>query len=183
MKSIYIKAPLAWLEQHPIPRWIIANTFGWMFAFILAGLAIKWFSTWLGITAVFVGGGVIGLIVGGLQAWSIRPNATAHWMFYSIIGGIIGVIPVFLSAFSLVAGQEIGFGVMGGLYGLSLGGMQSLHYDGEVALIWILSTILASCLCSIITFTGSFLPLLMGPIVFGSTTGITLAWLLREKDE
>ncbi|GAB4338484.1 MAG: hypothetical protein Kow00117_19920 [Phototrophicales bacterium] len=183
MTPIFTKTILTWLEQHTISRWVIVNTFGWMLAFIIAGLLINWLSVWLGIVAVFVGGGVIGLIVGGLQAWSIRPNAAAHWMFYSIIGGIIGVIPVFLSAFSLVAGQEIGFGVMGGLYGLSLGGMQSLHYDGEVALIWMLSTMLASCLCSIITFTGSFLPLLMGPIVFGSITGITLAWLLREKDE
>lgn len=153
-----------------------------MVAFIIAGLMIDWLSGWLGIIAFLVGGGIIGLIVSRTQAWSIRPNAPRRWMLYTVIGGIIGVIPVFLSAFSLIAGREIGFGVMGALYGLSLGGMQSLHFDGEAALAWALTSMLAGCLCSIITFTGSILPLLMGPLVFGGITGMTLAWMLREEE-
>lgn len=175
----YAKSALIWLEQHPIARWILANTIGWMLAFIISGLVIDLFSDALGIIAFLIGGGIIGGVVGASHTWSIRPNNPRRWMLYTVIGGIIGVIPVFLSAFSLIAGRTIGFGIMGALYGLSLGGMQSLELKGDAALVWALTSMLAGCFCSIITFTGWFW---IGPVIFGGITGITLAWILREED-
>jgi hypothetical protein len=174
------------LTTYFLLRWTLANVTGWMLG-IVAGAFLADVLAGLHIIAVFAGGAVTGLIVGGMQWLALRAspqedNIRPVWVGISVLAALCAVIPTMLVTPAIVFGVTVGFGVMGSVFGACFGLVQSLGWERslEAGAFWALVNGLAGCLCST-TMVGLSSPVLcvLGPVVFGLVTGV--AWLRRSE--
>lgn len=175
------------LEGRPALRWILANIAGWSLGLYLGSLAL---SCTGGLFGLLLAGGILGVTGGGAQwlGWKATPTSGRRWLGFSLLGGITGALPVLLAAFTLVAGQHLGFLLMGAVFGLCFGWMQTLALrpQSKTAALWILANVTGASLCSVFSLTGTpfALPvcLTFGPLSFGVVTWWALH-LLHEGDD
>lgn len=178
-------------------RWTLANMLGWSIG-LYAGSTLAASLGGISMIAAFAllpGGALAGAIAGGMQALALQlpldvhddiidgfsPEINRRWMIFSTLGGALGTIPVFFTAFTLIGGAGFGFAVMGLGYGLVFGWIQTyaLHHDlPDLIWLWVPANGLGGCLCG--AFSLGINPLsvpvfcTIGPVIFGIITG--MAW-------
>lgn len=151
-------------------RWIIANAIGWSLGLIGGSLLLSWIG---GLVGLLLAGGLTGLAVGAAQTYAVG-ELDRRWLALSILGAMLATLPTFAAGFSLIAGRQIGFTVMGAVFGLCLGWTQSHRLDDdERALAWVLANVVGGSLCGLLTLGVTSLPvfLSLGPLAHGLVTG------------
>jgi len=177
------------LTTYFLLRWTLANVTGWMLG-IVAGAFLADVLSGLHIVAVFAGGAVTGLVVGGMQWLALRVSPPAEedhigpvWVGVSVLAALCAVIPTMLVTPAIVFGVTVGFGVMGSVFGACFGLVQSLGWERslEAGAFWALVNGLAGCLCSM-TMVGLSSPVLcvFGPVLFGLVTGVAWARVYNQ---
>lgn len=167
-------------------RWTLANMLGWSLGLYLGGALLSIVG---GIGGALAGGSVAGAVVGAAQWWVLHQEASAlkpYWALVSALGGGLAVLPAYLSGVTLIAGPQVGYFIVGAVYGGVFGGLQAAllwRALDDYAGWWIAGNVLAGGLCGCLTMTASLpgLPVICspGPVVFGLLTGWILQWLRR----
>ena len=159
-------------------RWTLANMIGWSGGMILGSLGLALIG---GIPGVFLAGGLMGAVAGTMQ-WVAMPELSRRWMLWSAVGGTIAALPVFLAAFALIAGRGVGLAVMGAVYGLCIGWIQTLALRGDGTFVWVIINVVAGGLCGMLTLLPVSVPVCLspGPMIFGLLTGWVLYTLQDE---
>jgi hypothetical protein len=180
-----------WLEQRPAAdfalRWICASVAGWSAGLYLGSVGLALVGGFVGL---LLAGAICGLVAGTAQLLVLRAaGVDKRWIFLSTAGGALAVMPVILAGFTLVAGRSVGVAVMGAVFGLCFGLVQTsaLRHLQDMAIVWVLANILGGGLCGALSLAGSMfmLPICLtpGPLVFGIITGSTLWWMIRAGEE
>lgn len=164
--------------NHFLARWTLANIFGWSVGLYLGGALLSILG---GIIGAIAGGALAGAAVGCAQWLALRrksDKAHPRWPLVSALGGGLATLPAYLSGITLLAGPQVGYFVVGAVYGAIFGTLQMLvlrraFADGGAW--WVGANLLAGGLCGCLTMTASLpgLPLLCspGPALFGLITG------------
>ena len=180
---------LTTLLMHFLFRWTLVNILGWSLGFFLGGLILSLLG---GVIGVVLGGVVVGALV-GIAQWSILRRETewanSRWALYSAVGGGLATLPAYLAGVTLIAGQGIGYFVIGAVYGGIFGTLQWLILRtpySDLAVLWIIANIVGGGLCGCLTMTVNPLRLpvfcSIGPVAFGLITGYTLLYLQRQTE-
>jgi hypothetical protein len=169
---------LPYYLNHFLTRWTLANIIGWSVGLYLGGALL---SVLGGIIGAIAGGALAGASV-GLGQWLVlrRKSDKTHprWPLISALGGGLATLPAYLSGITLIAGPQVGYFVIGAVYGAIFGTLQMLMLrrsfeDGSAW--WVIANLVAGGLCGCLTMTASLpgLPLICspGPAVFGLLTG------------
>lgn len=182
MMGLWEAAQDAWW-RYPLLRWMGVNLAGWSVG-MFAG-------SWLlglvgGVIGVAVGGAAAGVIVGAAQ-WIVLKDLIGgmerrRWLSLSAAGGLAAALPAALAGFTLVAGTEVGFWVIGALFGGIFGGVQWAALRGSFpnqAAWWIGAHVAGGGMCAWLALgVNPGLPVCcsFGPVAFGLLTG----WALRQ---
>lgn len=190
----YIEQAWALIRAHFLLRWTLANMLGWSVG-LYAGSGLAASLGDIGAVsalALLPGGALAGAVAGGVQSLALTqpPDAlpadlptdlSRRWIIYSALGGTLGAIPVFFTAFALIGGAGLGFAVMGGAYGAVFGWVQTYALQNKLrdfVVIWLPVNAVGGCLCGALALgiTPLNLPVFcsIGPVIFGLLTG--LAW-------
>lgn len=155
---------------------------GWSSGLALGVLAAGWLG---GPGGVLIAGLITGTVVGWLQGLALSYWLAVDrrgWVLRSVIGGTLGVLPLFALVFLLFVGN-IGLIIAGTVYGLCFGWAQSgalVDRDGA-RLLWLAGSAAGGGACALLTFGAVPLALPVictaGPPVFGLITGLVLLWL------
>lgn len=185
----------AQIKAHFLLRWMLANMLGWSVGlYVGSTLAASLGSiSVISVVAMLPGGAIAGAIAGGMQALALSipydadsddafpPDLSRRWVIFSTLGGTLGAIPVFFTAFALIGGAGFGFAVMGMGYGLAFGWLQTYALSDnlpDLIWVWLPANGFGGCLCG--AFALGINPLgvpvfcTLGPVIFGLVTG--LAW-------
>jgi hypothetical protein len=176
--------PVIW--NHFLTRWTLANIIGWSLGLYLGGALL---SVLGGIAGAAAGGALAGAFVGAAQWLVLRRKSdkvNPRWALLSAAGGGLATLPAYAAGITLIAGPQVGYFVIGAVYGAIFGGLQALALHRafeEGSAWWVLANLLAGGLCGCLTMTASLpgLPLICspGPVVFGLLTGWALLALRR----
>jgi hypothetical protein len=186
------------LRRHFILHWLLSNIFGWSIGLfvgsVMAGIVFKVFGNLIGVLiGLPLAGAVVGAVVGAAQSNSLTGLSTQfdderRWVTFSALGGAVGALPVFLTMFVLVIGK-LGLVVIGGVFGLCFGWMQSSalnNNSGRPVIIWVVANMIGSGLCSFFSINGLpfALPVFcsLGPVLFGLITGFAVLTLIRNSE-
>ena len=172
-------------------RWTTANMVGWSLALLTAVILLRVF----GLLGAIVGGTAAGAIAAYAQSFMLRQIKTwtvshRRWILMSALGGALATLPVYLLGFVALIHAQLGLLMMGAMFGGIVGIVQyyllNEVYD-EVALWWVLASVIGGMLCAPLTFTTALiLPVIgsLGPVVFGLCTGWALIVMNRtDYDE
>jgi len=185
----YVQTVLA----SPYVLWVLVNIVVWSLGLYAVALGIRF----LGIVGAPIGTLLAGLIIGGGQSWALRhilPIDPRRWVQHSILGTVLGVLPIGLLFLWIVLVAVIGLNavlfILGGIFGGILGGIQSrvlyplVH---EQVGWWVFINILAGALCAPLSLTGTtfWLPVFcsLGPLTFGLLTAGVLRYALHAWDD
>lgn len=167
-------------------RWTLANMLGWSLGLYAGGALL---SVLGGIGGALAGGALAGAVVGAAQWLALRyaqEHADPRWALVSAAGGGLAVLPAYLSGVTLLAGPQVGYFIVGAVYGGIFGGLQAALVWRDWAAgsgLWLAGNIIAGGLCGCLMMTASLpgLPVICspGPVVFGLLTGGVLQWLRR----
>jgi len=181
------------LLDSPYVLWVVVNVVIWSLALYTVALSIRL----LGIVGAPIGTALAGLIVGTGQAWTLRhivPIEPKRWTTHSVVGAVLGVLPIALLFLWIVLVAVIGVNsvlfILGGLFGGILGATQSrvlypiVH---EQIGWWIGGNVLAGALCAPLSLMGGtfWLPVFcsLGPLTFGLLTAVALRYAMRAWDD
>lgn len=184
------------LEQiivSPYTGWVLMNMVVWSLGLYVIALCIRFF----GIVGAPIGAIFTGLIVGVGQSWILKqlvPITARQWTGSSVIGTVLGVLPIGLLFVWVVLVAVMGLNsvllILGAIFGGILGGTQAriLHpIVYEKAGWWVIANVFAGALCAPLSLTGTtfWLPVFcsLGPLTFGLLTAWTLRYLLRTWDD
>jgi hypothetical protein len=124
--------------------------------------------------------------VGTVAGWRKSDKTHPRWALVSAVGGGLATLPAYLAGIALIAGPQVGYFVIGGVYGAIFGGLQALMLRRtfeEGSAWWVTANLLAGGLCGCLTMTASLpgLPLVCspGPAVFGLLTGWAMLAMRR----
>lgn len=174
------RALQALFQQSWLLRWILANIAGWSIGLLLAAFLLNM----LGIFGALIGGAAAGFIVGMLQAVALQTYPSWQipfrtWVLYSILGGVLATVPIYLLAFGLLFNFNITLLLMGAIFGIIQSSLQARllwHSIYEKALWWIAASAIGGALCAPLSLSASslWLPVCFspGPLIFGLITGI-----------
>ncbi|GEM_PF-1267410 len=182
---------LATIES-PYTMWVFINIIVWSLGLYVIALSIRF----LGLVGAPIGTALAGIIIGGGQAWALRhllPIDPRRWIQHSVIGTILGVLPIGLLFLWILLVAIIGLNsvlfILGGIFGGTLGGIQSrllqpiIH---EQIGWWIVINVIAGAVCAPLSLTGTtfWLPVFcsLGPLSFGLLTAGMLRYILRHLD-
>lgn len=192
MNRQHLQNTLLAILNSPYVLWVIINIIVWSLGLYAVALCIRF----LGIVGAPIGTLIAGAIIGSGQAWVLRyilPIEPSRWVGHSLLGTLLGVLPIGLLFLWIVLVAVIGVNsvlfILGGLFGGILGATQSrvlyplVH---EQIGYWIAINILAGALCAPLSLTGStfWLPVFcsLGPLTFGLLTAGVLRYVLHEWD-
>jgi hypothetical protein len=194
------------LRDSFLPRWILANTLGW-----IVGLYLGFWNP-----VCFLGTGVIaGLTLGFAQWWVLfRPSPPRlspgfedgrpeggpcrdtllrvryPWIWMTLISAAVGMLPALLIGFllslwSLAAGLLVSGAILGGAVGL--GQWSILRHSLERPERWVMANTLGGAVCGLLTaipiIRGLPLGLLLGSALFGYITGWTLEQMTNHDED
>ncbi len=181
------------IAKSPYTAWVVVNVVVWSLALYAIALCIRF----MGIIGAPIGTIIAGLIIGGGQAWSLRyliPIEPRRWLGYSVLGTVLGVLPIGLLFVWILLVAVIGLNsvllILGAIFGGVLGGTQAtilhpLFYE-KVGW-WIVANILAGAVCAPLSLTGTsfWLPVFcsLGPITFGLVTAGALRYIINTAWE
>ncbi|MBZ0300662.1 MAG: hypothetical protein K8J31_13015 [Anaerolineae bacterium] len=168
-------------------RWTIGNILGWSVGLYIGGGLL---SVVGGIGGALAAGALAGATVGIAQWGVLRLDPggmSRRWALLSALGGGMATLPAYLSGAALIAGPQVGYFVIGAVYGGLFASVQWIMLRTRCeagASLWIIANLLAGGLCGCLSMTASLpgLPWICspGPVVFGILTGITLQRLRQN---
>jgi hypothetical protein len=187
-----LEAAQQWLESSParslLLRWVLANVAGWSLGLYLGSLALSWVG---GIVGLLLAGAVAGLLAGTAQTLALRGQWTIslrRWALLSTAGGALAALPVFLALPALIVGRGTALTIMGALFGLIFGLVQTSALRGgqDRVLLWALANLFGGGLCALLSpggiITGIPVCCTPGPVLFGLVTGgVLLTWLRASR--
>jgi len=171
-------------------RWTLANVAGWSAGLYLGSALVGALG---GIGGALAGGVLAGAVVGAAQWIVLRTETQAawanpRWAIASALGGGLAILPAYIAGAALIAGPQVGYFVVGGVYGGIFGALQGFLFRTQVdhmAVVWVTANLLAGGLCGCLTMTASLpgMPLICspGPVVFGLVTGCAAQMLQRDS--
>ena len=174
----------------PYTGWVLMNVLIWSLGLYTIALCIRFF----GIVGAPIGAILLGTIVGTGQSWILKrllPITPRQWAGSSVIGTLLGVLPIGLIFLWVILSAVIGVNtvllILGAIFGGILGGMQArilypLFYENVGW--WVVANLLAGALCAPLSLTGAtfWLPVFcsLGPVTFGLVTAIGLHHVLNN---
>jgi hypothetical protein len=186
----YSKFISAYLRDHFLARWVLANVVGWTVG-LYAGssaLAVPGGQS-VGLPLICVGGVFAGLCVGVAQ-WVVLNHAaptSRRWILMTMLGGLLAIVPSSAAGIFAVFGLGFGAGMAGAAFGSVVGGMQwlLLRQRNGGAVGWIVANALGGMLCAPLAAMPliPWLPvgLILGSALFGYITG--RMWLRLQIGE
>lgn len=180
MLAEYLDTAREILARRFLLRWLLANVVGWSCGLMLGSALLGWFG---GVIGLLLAALALGVCAGSAQMLALtEAGFGSRWVVFSALGSLGAVLPVFLAAFALVAGNALGFAVMGAVFGLCFGAAQAwilrLHLEQDAVVMWMLVNALGGGLCGMSALGGVpfALPVCLtpGPLTFGLLTGIAL---------
>ena len=184
---------LAQILDSPYGRWVLMNMLVWSLGLYAIAFSIRLF----GIMGAPIGVILAGSVVGAGQSWVLQqllPIAPRQWTRSSVLGTVLGVLPIGLLFLWVLLVAAIGLNsvlfILGAIFGGILGASQVriLHsiLDEKVAW-WVLANILAGALCAPLSLSGVtfVLPVFcsLGPLTFGLLTAWALRYLMQSWDD
>ena len=173
----------------PYTGWVLMNVLIWSLGLYVIALCIRF----LGIAGALIGAILLGTIVGAGQSWMLKrmlPITPRQWTGSSVIGTLLGVLPIGLIFVWVILSAVIGVNtvllILGAIFGGILGGMQArivypLIYE-KVGW-WVIANLAAGALCAPLSLTGTtfWLPVFcsLGPVTFGLLTSVALRYVLQ----
>lgn len=171
-----------------LPRWMLANVAGWSAGLYLGSALVGALG---GIGGAVAGGVLAGAVVGAAQWMVLRTEAAwanPRWAVASALGGGLAIMPAYIAGAALIAGPQVGYFVVGAVYGGIFGALQGFLLRTQVehmAVMWVAANLVAGGLCGCLTMTASLpgMPLMCspGPVVFGLVTGCAMQTLRRDS--
>lgn len=169
-------------EHHFLLRWTLANLVGWTIGLYVGAWTLR-------SPLICLNGGLAAACI-GLAQWLVlreKYSIPRKWIWFSIIGGALGILPAFLLIITVIFGGLESFATLTGMsFGIGLGGMQwSLLRSYPHAEWWIPACGLGGALGGWLSVTtiinGLPLGLLLGAALFGLITGYALERILYPR--
>lgn len=170
-------------QQSFLFRWMLANMAGWTVGLYLASWTLR-------SPVICLNGGLAAACI-ALPQWLVLRqayNIPRQWIWFSIVGGSLGILPAFFLVITvLVGGLEVFALLSGMLFGTAVGGMQWFILRPCPRADWWLVANCIGCgiggLLSVTTIiSGLPLGLLLGAALFGLITGGVLQHILRQQE-